>query len=73
MNYFSGAGALLSQRIEAAKVIAYDKLSPEAIRELTAKDLPLLLINDAHGSELYARPSSSAAVNDPTTACLESL
>ena len=30
-----GAGALLSQAIKAAKVIAYDDLGPEAIRELT--------------------------------------
>ena len=33
-----GAGALLSQRITAAKVIAFDDLGPEAIRELTVKD-----------------------------------
>jgi len=51
-----GAGALLSQRITAAKVIAYEDLGPEAIRELTVKDFPLLVINDAHGGELYATP-----------------
>jgi len=51
-----GAGALLSQRIVDAKVIAYEDLGPEAIRELTVKDFPLLVINDAHGGELYAVP-----------------
>jgi fumarate hydratase subunit beta len=51
-----GAGALLSQRIEAAEVIAYEDLGPEAIRALTVKDFPLLVINDSHGGELYAKP-----------------
>ena len=48
-----GAGALLSQCITAATVIAYDDLGPEAIRELTVKDFPLLVINDCLGGELY--------------------
>ncbi len=52
-----GAGALLSQRITDAKVIAYEDLGPEAIRELTVKDFPLLVINDCHGGELYVKPN----------------
>ena len=56
-----GAGALLSQCITAAKVIAYDDLGPEAIRELTVQDFPLLVINDCHGGELYAVPDRKAA------------
>ncbi len=48
-----GAGALLSQCITAATVIAYEDLGPEAIRELTVKDFPLLVINDCGGGELY--------------------
>jgi fumarate hydratase subunit beta len=51
-----GAGALLSQCIKAAKVIAYEDLGPEAIRELTVEDFPLLVINDAKGGELYVKP-----------------
>jgi len=51
-----GAGALLSQRIEAAEVVAYEDLGPEAVRRLTVRDFPLLVINDAHGDELYAKP-----------------
>ncbi|MEG6505582.1 Fe-S-containing hydro-lyase [Nitratidesulfovibrio sp. 1201_IL3209] len=50
-----GAGALLSQCITAAAVIAYDDLGPEAIRELTVKDFPLLVINDCVGGELYVQ------------------
>ena len=57
-----GAGALLSQRITAAKVIAYDDLGPEAIRELSVKEFPLLVINDCHGGDLYAVPDLKAAL-----------
>ena len=52
-----GAGALLSQCITSAKVIAFDDLGPEAIRELTVKDFPLLVVNDSHGNEQYAKPN----------------
>ncbi len=52
-----GAGALLAQRITDAKVIAYEDLGPEAIRELTVVDFPLLVINDCHGGELYVKPN----------------
>ncbi|WP_319780952.1 Fe-S-containing hydro-lyase [Maridesulfovibrio sp.] len=56
-----GAGALLSMCIKEAKVIAFDELGPEAIRELTVEDFPLLVINDCHGGELYAVPDRKAA------------
>lgn len=51
-----GAGALISQCITASEVIAYEDLGAEAVRRLTVKDLPLLVINDAHGGELYVTP-----------------
>lgn len=51
-----GAGALLSKCITAAEIVAYEELGPEAVRKLTVKDFPLLVINDAHGGELYAKP-----------------
>ncbi|MFP5222261.1 MAG: Fe-S-containing hydro-lyase [Acidobacteriota bacterium] len=57
-----GAGALLSLAIKAAKVIAYDDLGPEAIRELTVERFPLLVINDCHGGELYTKPNLEAAL-----------
>jgi len=52
-----GAGALLSQCITSAKVIAFDDLGPEAIRELTVENFPLLVVNDSHGGEQYAKPN----------------
>lgn len=51
-----GAGALLARRITEARIIAYEDLGPEAIRELTVRDFPTLVINDCHGGELYATP-----------------
>ena len=56
-----GAGALLSQRILSARIIAFEDLGPEAIRELTVKDFPLLVINDSVGGELYVEPNLAAA------------
>ena len=53
-----GAGALLSQRILKAEVIAYEELGPEAVRALEVLDFPLLVVNDAYGGELYAKPKT---------------
>ena len=55
-----GAGALLSMRIEAARVVAFDELGPEAIRELKVKDFPLLVINDSVCGDLYVQPDLKA-------------
>ncbi len=52
-----GAGALLSQCITKSEVIAFEELGPEAVREMTVKDFPLLVVNDCHGDELYAKPN----------------
>lgn len=49
-----GAGALIAQRILAAEVVAYDDLGPEAIRRLTVKDFPAVVVNDCRGGDLYA-------------------
>ncbi len=48
-----GAGALLSKRIVAAEVVAYEDLGPEAIRRLEVRDFPAVVINDVHGGDLY--------------------
>lgn len=56
-----GAGALLSKCITKAEIIAFDDLGPEAIRELTVEDFPLLVINDSHGGELYVQPDRKVA------------
>lgn len=48
-----GAGALMSQSILSAEVIAYPELGPEAIRRLEVKDLPIVVANDIYGGDLY--------------------
>jgi fumarate hydratase subunit beta len=48
-----GAGALLSQCIKKAEVIAFAELGPEAIRRLEVADFPAVVINDCYGNDLY--------------------
>jgi len=50
-----GLGALLSKKIKSAKVIAYEDLGPEAVRELEVDDFPLVVINDIYGGDLYVK------------------
>jgi len=48
-----GAGALLSKAVVSAEVIAYEDLGPEALRRLEVKDLPVTVVDDAAGRDLY--------------------
>ncbi len=48
-----GAGALLSKCITSSEVIAYDDLGTEAIRKLTVKDFPVIVVIDSEGRDLY--------------------
>lgn len=48
-----GAAALLAKTIKKADVIAFDELGPEAVRKLEVKDMPLIVINDCTGKDLY--------------------
>lgn len=48
-----GAGALLSKCIKAAEVIAYDDLGTEAVRKLQVENLPVIVVIDAKGNNMY--------------------
>lgn len=48
-----GAGALLSKCIKKAEVIAYDDLGTEAIRKLEVENLPVIVVIDKDGNNLY--------------------
>ena len=48
-----GAGALIAGSVKAARVIAFEDLGTEAIRELQVEDLPLIVAIDAVGGNLY--------------------
>ena len=48
-----GAGALLSQCIKRATVVAYEDLGTEAIRKLEVENMPVIAIIDTTGKDLY--------------------
>ena len=48
-----GAGAILSKCITDSKVIAYDDLGTEAIRELKVENFPVIVVIDSEGNNLY--------------------
>lgn len=48
-----GAGALLSKCIQKSEVLAYDDLGTEAIRRLTIKNFPVIVVIDCEGNNLY--------------------
>ena len=48
-----GCGALLSQCIKKAEIVAYEDLGAEAIRRLEVEDFPVIVIIDSEGNNLY--------------------
>lgn len=48
-----GAGAILSKCIKKSTVIAYDDLGTEAIRELEVENLPVIVVIESEGNNLY--------------------
>ncbi len=50
---FGGAGALLSETVKEAEIIAYEDLGPEAVRRLVVENFPAVVVNDIYGNDLY--------------------
>ncbi len=48
-----GAAALIAKSIKSAKIVAYEDLGAEAIRELVVENLPVIVAYDAYGGDLY--------------------
>ena len=48
-----GAGALLSGCIKSCDLVAYEDLGAEALRRLYVEDMPLVVIIDTQGNNLY--------------------
>ena len=48
-----GAGARMAACVRSAEVIAWDDLGCEAVRRLTVEDMPLTVVIDAQGNDLY--------------------
>ena len=49
-----GAAAQMSRCVKEAKVVAFDDLGTEAIRQLTIERLPLIVAIDANGNCIYS-------------------
>ena len=48
-----GCGALLAKCIQSSEVVAYPDLGAEAIHRLEVKDLPVTVVIDSEGNNLY--------------------
>ncbi len=48
-----GAGALLSKCIKSSEIVAYEDLGTEAIRKLEVENLPVIVVADCQGNNLY--------------------
>ncbi len=53
LSTIGGAGALLSKYITSVKIIAYEDLGAEAIRQLQVVDFPAVVAYDAYGNSVY--------------------
>jgi len=70
--YFGAVGgiaALMAKRVQNAEWVAYEDLGPEGIMCLDVVDLPLVVINDSHGGDLYeeaiCRYRRQSSLEDP--------
>ena len=59
-----GAGAMMSSCIEECEIIAFDDLGPEAIRKLKVKNMPLVVVIDQLGNDLYEIGRKNYLKND---------
>lgn len=48
-----GAGALMAGSVKSCEVIAWPDLGCEAVRRLEVEEMPLTVLLDAHGGDLY--------------------
>ena len=48
-----GAGALRGSCVKAARIVCYEDLGCEAIRELKVENMPLTVVIDSQGNDLY--------------------
>ena len=54
-----GAGALLAKCIKKAELVAYEDLQSEALRRLYVEEMPLVVIIDCEGNNLYEQGRES--------------
>jgi fumarate hydratase subunit beta len=54
MAALGGGGALAALQVRSQRVIAFEELGPEAIREMEVEDFPVWVVNDHEGRDFYA-------------------
>ncbi|WP_083477692.1 Fe-S-containing hydro-lyase [Alkalihalophilus marmarensis] len=59
-----GLGALIAKTIKSVEVVAFEDLGTEAIRKLTVKDFPVVVINDAFGNDWYKEGQERHLLNE---------
>jgi fumarate hydratase subunit beta len=60
-----GAGALLSKRITAVEMVAYEEFGAEAVRRIEVEDFPAIVINDCYGGDAYMEARARWRRNSP--------
>ncbi len=58
-----GAAALISKCIKSEKIIAFEELGTEAVRQLEVVDFPLFVVIDRFGNNLYETGRKEFAIN----------
>jgi fumarate hydratase subunit beta len=53
LGSIGGAGAVLSEFVKKAEIVAYEDLGTEAIRRLEVEGFPAIVLYDCHGGDLY--------------------
>lgn len=59
-----GAAVVTAQAVKEARIIAYEDLGAEAIRELKVVDFPVFVANDTKGNDIYKLGVEKYAVED---------
>ncbi len=50
-----GAAVVIAKSVKSAKVVAYEDLGTEAIREMKVENFPCIVANDIYGNDLYEK------------------
>lgn len=53
LGAIGGAGALMAESIKSVEIIAWPDLGCEAVRKMEVKDMPLTVVIDMKGNDLY--------------------
>jgi fumarate hydratase subunit beta len=65
MAAIGGAGALMAKAVKRVEIVAYEDLGPEAIRRLEVEMLPVIVVNDVAGGDLYIQGREAYALRSP--------